>query len=119
MFQRQNHRDERGSATIVGAAMIAVLLYCTGIEAYLGSAVVARHRAQATADLAALTAASRLPAGAAAACASATAVAHKMRVHTVQCEAESLDIVVGVDVATAFVGTAHAAARAGPDTAIP
>ncbi|MBY0442835.1 MAG: helicase, partial [Mycobacteriaceae bacterium] len=81
---------------------------------YLGSAVVARHRAQAAADLAALTAGARLPAGTAAACADATAVAHVMRVDTIHCQAEHLDVIVRVDVATAFAGTAHAAARAGP-----
>jgi len=40
--------------------MVAVLLSITGGGAYLGSAVVARHRAQAAADLAALAAAARL-----------------------------------------------------------
>ncbi|WP_235626858.1 pilus assembly protein TadG-related protein, partial [Mycobacterium tuberculosis] len=52
--------------------MVAVLLCVTGAGAYLGSAVVARHRAQAAADLASLAAAARLPSGLAAACARAT-----------------------------------------------
>ncbi|WP_353733527.1 pilus assembly protein TadG-related protein, partial [Mycobacterium tuberculosis] len=43
--------------------MVAVLLCVTGAGAYLGSAVVARHRAQAAADLASLAAAARLPSG--------------------------------------------------------
>lgn len=94
--------------------MIAVLLCVTGAGAYLGAAVVARHRAQAAADLAALAAASRLPSGAEMACARATAVARRMRVDAVRCEVDGLDVVVTVDVAVAVAGTAHAAARAGP-----
>ncbi|MCV6969478.1 flp pilus-assembly TadE/G-like family protein, partial [Mycobacterium bohemicum] len=49
--RRRSRRDE-GSATVVAAAMVLVLLSITGAAACLGSAVVARHRAQAAADLA-------------------------------------------------------------------
>jgi uncharacterized membrane protein len=84
--------------------MVAVLLCITGAGAYLGSVVVARHRAQAAADLAALAAAARLPSGVTAACARATAVAHAMRV----------DVVVTARVVVAFAGAARAVARAGP-----
>jgi secretion/DNA translocation related TadE-like protein len=94
--------------------MVAVLLCITGAGAYLGSAVVARHRAQAAADLAALAAAARLPSGVAAACARATVVAHEMRVNDVQCGVDDLDVVVTVQVAVAYAGAARAAARAGP-----
>ena len=106
--------DERGSATVVAAAMMVVLLWVTGAGAYLGSVVVARHRAQAAADLAALAAAARLPSGPAAACARATAVAHEMRVDDAECGVDGLDVVVAVQVAVAFAGAARAAARAGP-----
>ena len=94
--------------------MVAVLLWVTGAAAYLGWVVVARHRAQAAADLAALAGAARLPAGAAAACARATAVARGMRVDDVDCGVDGLDVVVTVQVAVAFAGAARAAARAGP-----
>ena len=94
--------------------MIVVLLWVSGAGAYLGSVVVARHRAQAAADLAALAAAARLPSGVAAACARATAVAHEMRVDDAQCGVDGLDVVVTVRVAVAFDGAARAAARAGP-----
>jgi secretion/DNA translocation related TadE-like protein len=94
--------------------MVVVLLAVTGAGAYLGSAVVARHRAQAAADLAALAAAARLPSGAAAACARATALAQVMRVADVGCAVEGLDVVVTAQVAVAFGGAARAAARAGP-----
>ncbi len=94
--------------------MVAVLLCSAGATAYLGSAVVARHRAQAAADLAALAAAARLPTGVAAACARATAVAHEMGVDAAECGVDGLDVVVTVRVAVAFAGAAEAAARAGP-----
>jgi secretion/DNA translocation related TadE-like protein len=94
--------------------MVVVLLWVTGAGAYLGSVVVARHRAQAAADLAALAAAARLPSGAAAACARATAVAREMRVAHAECGVDGLDVVVTVEVAVVFAGAARAAARAGP-----
>ena len=94
--------------------MVAVLLSVTGAGAYLGSAVVARHRAQAAADLAALAAAARLPAGGGAACTRAMAVAREMRVDDVRCRIDDLDVVVTVAVAVVIVGVARAAARAGP-----
>jgi secretion/DNA translocation related TadE-like protein len=94
--------------------MVAVSLCITAAGAYLGSVVVARHRAQATADLAALAAAERLPAGAAAACARATVVAHEMRVANARCVVDGLDVVVTVQVPVVIAGAARAAARAGP-----
>ncbi len=94
--------------------MVAVLLCVTGAGAWLGSVVVARHRAQTVADLAALAAAARLPSGIEAACARATAVAREMRVGDTQCEVDDLDVVITVRVAVVFAGAARAAARAGP-----
>ncbi len=94
--------------------MLAVLLCVTCAGAYIGAVVVARHRAQAVADLAALAAAARLPAGAEAACAQASTVARAMRVDDVGCRVDDLDVVVTVHVAAVFGGVAEAAARAGP-----
>ena len=94
--------------------MVAVLLCVTGAGAYLGSVVMARHRAQAAADLGALAAAARLPSGVGAACVRATLVAHEMRVENAQCVVDGLDVVVTVQVPVAFAGTARAIARAGP-----
>ena len=112
--RRPSRSGDRGSATVVAAAMVAVLLCITGAGAYLGSVVVARHRAQAAADLAALAAAARLPSGVTAACARATAVAHAMRVDDAQCDVDGLDVVVTARVVVAFAGAARAVARAGP-----
>ncbi|OCB41378.1 helicase [Mycobacterium malmoense] len=97
---------------MVAAWMVAVLLCVAGAGAYLGAVVVARHRAQAAADLAALAAAARLPAGAGAACARATAVARAMRTDA-SCAVDDLDVVVTVRAAV-LGGAASAAARAGP-----
>ncbi|BCO33912.1 hypothetical protein JMUB5695_00379 [Mycobacterium heckeshornense] len=94
--------------------MIAVLLCVAGAGVYLGSVVVARHRAQAAADLAALAAAARVPAGAEAACARAGLVARRMRARDIECELQGLDVVVTVEAAVAGGGSARAAARAGP-----
>jgi secretion/DNA translocation related TadE-like protein len=96
--------------------MVAVLLAVTGGSAYLGSAVVARHRAQAAADLAALAAAALLAAGPQTACAQAKALAREMRVSTSGCAVEDLDVVVTTEVRLAVGGwgSARAAARAGP-----
>lgn len=94
--------------------MVVVLLCITSAGTYLGSVVVARHRAQAAADLAALAAAARLPAGAQPACAQATLLARRMRVDPTGCEVRALDVVVTVEVAIGRWGSARAAARAGP-----
>jgi secretion/DNA translocation related TadE-like protein len=101
---------------VVAAAMVVVLLTVTGGVAYLGAAVVARHRAQAAADLAALAAAARVPAGAEAACEQADAVTRAMRAGTTLCVVEDLDVVITIELGAAGGrwGTARAAARAGP-----
>jgi len=96
--------------------MLVVLLSVTGGCAWLGAAVVARHRAQAAADLAALAAAARVPGGAETACAQAGAVVRAMRADPAGCAVDDLDVVVTVEVGLAVGrwGTARAAARAGP-----
>lgn len=96
--------------------MVAVLLSITCGAGYLGAAVVARHRAQAAADLAALSAAARLAAGPETACAQATAVARQMQVSVTGCSVDDLDVVVTVDARLAIGQwrSARAAARAGP-----
>lgn len=98
--------------------MIAVLVALTAGFAYLGVAVVARHRAQSAADLAALAGAGRLAHGGEAACAEAAAVATAMGTNIARCSIENLDVVVAVDVTVALgrfgVGPARAVARAGP-----
>ncbi len=98
--------------------MMAVLLAITVACVYLGSAVIARHRAQAAADLAALAAAGRLTQGRDTACSYAGALAEAMHTTLADCSVVGLDVVVAVDVPVALgrlgSGTARAVARAGP-----
>jgi secretion/DNA translocation related TadE-like protein len=103
---------------VVAVAMIAVVVAITTGVAYVGVAVIARHRAQTAADLAALAAAGRLTHGPEAACAQAAAVAAAMQTNVVRCEVDALDVVVVVEVSVTLgrldVGPARAVARAGP-----
>ena len=98
--------------------MVAILLTITVGGAYVGSAVIGRHRAQAAADLAAVAAAARLADGASAACSRASALALAMRTTVTQCVVEELDVAVTVEASVQFgridVGPARATARAGP-----
>jgi secretion/DNA translocation related TadE-like protein len=100
--------------------MIAVLLAITLGVIAVGTAVAARHRAQAAADLAALAAASRLASGPEAACTWASSVAAPMRTRVTGCRVVELDVLVSVETTVRLgrfgVGTAGAVARAGPVT---
>jgi secretion/DNA translocation related TadE-like protein len=95
---------------------VAVLITVTLGGVWVGAAVLARHRAQAAADLAALAAAARLPAGPESACREAQALAAAMRATLRGCDIAHLDVVVTVAVGTGLRigGEARAAARAGP-----
>lgn len=99
--------------------MVALVLIVTGIVAQFGAVVVARHRAQTVADLAALAAAARLPAGHHRACSRARDLARRMGFDDIDCAVEDLDVVVTVTMPLSAVGdglpgSVGAAARAGP-----
>ena len=98
--------------------MMALLMAITIGGVYIGTAVIARHRAQAAADLAALAAAAHIADGANAACAQASALAHAMHTTVAHCVVEGLDVLVTVDSPVTAgrlgVGSARASARAGP-----
>lgn len=100
--------------------MCGVLAAVTVGGVHLGAAVVARHRAQAAADLAALAAAATLVDGTPHACAGATELARMMGTSVVACSVQDLDVVVTVEavVETGIfpIGPAQAVARAGPAT---
>ncbi|MCX2933095.1 flp pilus-assembly TadE/G-like family protein [Mycobacterium sp. CVI_P3] len=108
--------DETGAATVFAAILVAALVAITLGGVHIGGAVVARHRAQAGADMAALAAAMWLPRGADSACRQAAAVTRAMGTVLRQCDIAELDVVVAVEAATGRLigGRAHAAARAGP-----
>ncbi len=102
--------------TVLAAVLIVVLTTVMLGGVRLGSAVVARHRAQSVADLAALAAAAQLPVGADAACRTARTLASAMRTTVRGCDIAQLDVVVTINATVGgWVGAqAQAAARAGP-----
>lgn len=123
-------RADRGSASgWVLAIGAVVLLVALGAQLY-GGAVVARHRAQAAADLAALAGA-RLSAdgadgGGAGACAAATRLAQLNAAALVTCTVDESAVTVAVQTApgrlaglTGLLGPARAVARAGPIVELP
>ncbi|MHC9295615.1 Rv3654c family TadE-like protein [Mycobacterium sp. LTG2003] len=86
--------------------------------AYLGAAVIARHRAQAAADLAALAAAGAVVGGPEMACGRAAEIASAMRTTVTACRLDGLDVVLDVEVMVTLgrfgAGSARAVTRAGP-----
>lgn len=108
--------DERGAATVLAAFLVAVLVTVSIGGIWFGAAVLARHRAQSAADLAALAAAARIAAGSVVACGQAEALARAMRARLLSCDVTELDVTVTVAVDTGLrtAGPARAAARAGP-----
>lgn len=112
---------DRGNATVLtaigGAALLAVLI----IALHIAGAVIARHRAEAAADLAALAGAVALQSAAGsaagAACQQAGRIAAANGGSLRSCEVSGLDLLVVVSVRNAAVpamGQAEGRARAGP-----
>jgi secretion/DNA translocation related TadE-like protein len=103
---------------VLAAVFMALVLAITFAGIAIGAVVVARHRAQATADLAVLAAAQTLPTGPEQACARAAALARAMNARLAGCDIDDLDVVVTAEVEVGFVGgiggPARAGARAGP-----
>lgn len=101
---------------MLAALMIALVMAVAVAGVRVGSAVVARHRAQSAADLAALAAAARLPSGPAAACQGALEVSRAMGAELADCAVAQLDVVIAVVVMAGgpIGGRARASARAGP-----
>ena len=113
--------DEDGSATVVGAAVIACLVGLTVALVAVGAAVLARHRATAAADLGALAAAAALMTASAEPCALAARVVgaqHDQRLRLDSCaidgEHVSVQVSAPVHLGRFGVRTATARARAGP-----
>ncbi|MET9215447.1 MULTISPECIES: Rv3654c family TadE-like protein [unclassified Nocardia] len=109
---------DAGGATVFACVALAGLIALTLVIGQVGVVVVARHRAQAAADLGALGAASVLAEGAEAACAEAAEVGRRMGARVARCVVEQWDVVVVVEANATFgvfgVHVIAAAARAGP-----
>ena len=110
--------EDTGAATVLAAVLIAALTTIAVAGIWLAAVVIARHRAQAAADLAAVAAAARLPTGSAAACSQAEEVAGVMGSEMQSCTVSGLDVVVVTAVRADRYGRwrASASARAGPVT---
>ncbi|MGL4305358.1 MAG: Rv3654c family TadE-like protein [Mycobacteriaceae bacterium] len=107
--------NERGSASVFAAMLMTVLLMVLSGGFYMGSAIVARHRAQAAADLSALAGASKGIEGQTIACAFAKDIAARNDAQIRFCAMDGGDVLVAVEVRVSFGDrTASAAARAGP-----
>jgi secretion/DNA translocation related TadE-like protein len=89
---------DRGVATVWAAIGMAVLMVSVLFGLYLGSAVVARHRAAAAADLAALAAATESVLGDGPACARAARITSAMGADLTGCALDGWDVLVQVRV---------------------
>ncbi|WP_051266294.1 Rv3654c family TadE-like protein [Nakamurella lactea] len=106
-----------GYATVLtaigGAALLALLI----IALQIGGAVIARHRAEGAADLAALAGATAVQSGTGSACQRAGAIAAANGGSVLSCELSGSDVLVVVVVRNQLlpaVGSAQGRARAGP-----
>jgi secretion/DNA translocation related TadE-like protein len=111
------HSDD-GIATVWAAAGVAVIMAALLLGLHLGAAVIARHRAEAAADLAALAAAGHAVHGVGAACLEAKVIAEEMGGEVGRCLLLEWDAVVEIHVrvplALPGAGKAVGRARAGP-----
>lgn len=114
---RRMSADE-GLATVFACLALVALIGVTLLIAQVGAVVVARHRAQAAADMAALAAAGALVGGVDVACGEATAVARRMGTRIRECDVADWDAMVTVErnVPIGLYGgrDVRASARAGP-----
>jgi secretion/DNA translocation related TadE-like protein len=110
--------QERGSATVVMLAVIAVVLMLTISGLTLASAVLASHRARTAADLAALAAAGALirgeSPGGACVRAARVATANHGQLHSCMAAGEEVGISLSVLAGVQGLGVATARSRAGP-----
>jgi secretion/DNA translocation related TadE-like protein len=101
---------------VIGAVMVMALLAVSLLVVHFGAAVIARHRAAAAADLAALAAASAAVTGQNAPCAVAADITTAGSARLDSCEVEGWEVRVVVSSAAGILNQrATARARAGPD----
>lgn len=118
MTTPQMRGSDRGSATVLMVAIIALVLVLALGLAALARSSHAQARAQGVADLAALAGARAQTDTGASPCPVAAAVVAEHGAHLRACTPESLTVLIEVSIAVeSFPGRparAHAAARAGP-----
>jgi secretion/DNA translocation related TadE-like protein len=109
--------DDRGSATVLGVACLAVLTLLISVGIQLAGAVVRWHELTSAADLAALAAAAHLTEGVQPACDRAAWVVERMGKRLTGCVVSGWEVVVQVGEREMAFGTTNARARAGPTEA--
>ncbi|MGH8835627.1 MAG: Rv3654c family TadE-like protein [Actinomycetes bacterium] len=116
--RRRRVAADRGSATVLAITVIMLVTLAGLAGVTLGSALVARHRTAAAADLAALAGAARAAEGQTAACAQARAVATANRAGLTSCRVagQVVEVVAVIRLPPLFgvPMTARTRARAGP-----
>lgn len=108
-------RRDDGFVMVAVAGLVLVLVAVGGLVATLGAVAVARHRAAAAADLAALAAAGHAREGQGPACDAAGAIAQAQEAELITCALDGPDATVQVEVRLGVLGAARARGRAGPD----
>jgi secretion/DNA translocation related TadE-like protein len=107
-------RADQGSASIwllgIGLMVVTLALMLTTV----GTALIARQRAQAAADLGALAGAALIVAGERSACDRAQELVTANGGRMLTCQPDGLELIVTVEVPVAGLGAAKASARAGP-----
>lgn len=114
---RGHARDDRGLATVTACIGALAVISVLGLGLRVGSATIARQRAETAADLGALAGAARAVSGEAAGCARAESITRANHARMVECRLAGLDLMVQVESAVAMAGigaAAQARARAGP-----
>jgi secretion/DNA translocation related TadE-like protein len=106
--------NDRGFATIWTAWVVAALGLLVAMLMGVAAVVLARHRADSAADLAALAAAAYGPWGEEYACGLARWVSEQMEVQLVDCRLSGWVVRVEVVAAVNGLGDVTARARAGP-----
>jgi secretion/DNA translocation related TadE-like protein len=107
-------KRESGFVTVAVAGLVLVLVAFGGVVATLGAVAVARHRAAAAADLAALAGAAHVLEGPARACRAARDVASAQAAVLSRCRLDGAVLTVEVAVRLGALGAARSRARAGP-----
>ena len=105
---------DRGTVTVPAAVVTLALLLLVVLGVQLGTAVVARHRAEVAADLGALAGAAMLWHGPDVGCRRAATVVERNGATLVSCRWAGRHLLIETVVPVAVWGTAGARARAGP-----
>jgi len=113
----RRRRGDAGFGTVFAMGLVLVVLSLGGLVATVAAVGVSRHRAEATADLAALAAAQHVLEGVDRACSAARHVVQEQGGRLLYCRLDGLDAIVVVGVAApgraGSFGLVRGRARAG------